>query len=163
MSDSPFLFSLCFQVTIQHPFDFFFFLSVDYGKISVRNVALDPSGNWAEICGFGEVLNPTYPGELTIHFPFSPPGDYWVLDTDYDNFASVYACTDVLGIVKIEFAWILVRDVDNISYNSINRALNAFKNQNLSTEYFQPVSQKGCTYENPSGADPCVPGRDWGN
>ena len=126
-------------------------------------MALDPSGNWAEICGFGEVLNPTYPGELTIHFPFSPPGDYWVLDTDYDNFASVYACTDVLGITKIEFAWILVRDVDSISYDSINRALNAFKTQNLSTEYFQPVAQVGCTYENPSGADPCTPGRDLGN
>merc|ERR1712086_1032133 len=76
--------------------------AMNYGKISVRNVALDPSGDWAEICGFAEVPNPSYPGELLVHFPFSPPGDYWLLDTDYDNFASVYACTDVLGIVKIE-------------------------------------------------------------
>merc|ERR1711963_47235 len=134
---------------------------MDYGKISVRNVALNPSGDFDEICGYAEVPNPTYPAELLVHFPFSPPGDYWLLDTDYENFASVYACTDILGITKIEFAWILVGDPNNVSYAAINSALNAYKSQNLTTEFFEPVSQKGCTYENPSGADPCTDG-NWG-
>ena len=37
-------------------------------------------------------------------------GDYWVIDTDYDTFASVYSCGDILGIVKIELAYILTRE-----------------------------------------------------
>jgi len=134
---------------------------MDYGKISVRNVAINPAGSFDEICGYAEVPNPAYPGELLVHFPFSPPGDYWLLDTDYENFASVYACTDVLGLLKIEFAWILVRDPYAVSFDTMNSALSAFKAQNLTTANFLPVSNEGCTFENPSGGDPCT-GGNWG-
>ena len=37
-------------------------------------------------------------------------GDYWVIDTDYDTFASVYSCSDALGLVKFEIAYILTRE-----------------------------------------------------
>ena len=36
-------------------------------------------------------------------------GDYWVIDTDYDTFASVYSCASV-GPIKIEIAYILTRE-----------------------------------------------------
>jgi hypothetical protein len=54
-------------------------------------VAISPAGSFDEICGYAEVPNPAYPGELLVHFPFSPAGDYWLLDSDYEKFASVYA------------------------------------------------------------------------
>merc|ERR1711962_1122253 len=73
---------------------------------------------------------------------FFQPGDYWLLDTDYENFASVYACTDVLGLLKIEFAWILVRDPYAVSFDTMNQALSAFKAQNLTTANFLPVSNE---------------------
>merc|ERR1712213_48082 len=134
----------------------------DDGTVGVLNRAIKPDGEtYTEICGYADVPDPSKPGELLVHFPFSPAGDYWLLDTDYENFASVYACTDVLGIIKIEFAWILVRDPNNVSYEVMNQALDAYKSQNLNTENFLPVSQQGCTYENPSGADPCT-GGGWG-
>ena len=36
-------------------------------------------------------------------------GTYWVLDTDYETWASVYSCTEIAGIIKLEFAWVLGR------------------------------------------------------
>merc|ERR1719220_345430 len=85
--------------------------------------------------------------------------DYWVLDTDYDNFASVYACVDVLGIIHIEFAWVLVRDPQNVTYELMEQALNAYKTQGLSVDNFLPVSHENCgDYENPSGAEVCSGG-----
>jgi len=134
---------------------------MDYGKVSVRNTAVTPSGGFDEICGYADVPNPSYPAELLVHFPFAPASDYWILDSDYENFTSIYTCVDVFGIIKIEFAWILVRDPNNVTYEIMNQALDAYKAQNLSTENFLPVSHEGCTYENPSGADPCT-GGGWG-
>merc|ERR1712020_619899 len=118
--------------------------AMDYGKVSVRNVDLNPAGKFDEICGYADVPDPEHPAELLVHFPFAPASDYWILETDYDKFASV-----------------LVRDPNNVTYEIMNQALNAYKSQGLSTESFLPVSHEGCTYENPSGADPCT-GGGWG-
>merc|ERR1711962_115527 len=110
--------------------------AMDYGKVSVRNVDFNPAGKFDEICGYADVPNPDYPAELLVHFPFAPASDYWILETDYDNFASVYTCVDFFGIIKAEFAWVLVRDPNNVTYEIMNQALNAYKSQGLSTEAF---------------------------
>ena len=36
--------------------------------------------------------------------------NYRVLATDYDNFAIVYDCVDILGVAKAESMWFLTRD-----------------------------------------------------
>ena len=43
---------------------------------------------------------------------YGNPGDYWVLDTDFDSFSSVYSCTEgpLDGVVKYEYAFILTRE-----------------------------------------------------
>ena len=46
---------------------------------------------------------------IQVHFGGFPTGDYWLLDTDYENYASVYSCRDVLGLFKFEYAFLLVR------------------------------------------------------
>ena len=48
-----------------------------------------------------------------VEFPGSPipPAPYWILDTDYETFAAVYACReDSDGSVIRENSWILTRD-----------------------------------------------------
>jgi hypothetical protein len=32
-----------------------------------------------------------------------------LIETDYDNYAAVYSCFDVLGLFKFEYAWLLAR------------------------------------------------------
>ena len=50
------------------------------------------------------------PGELEVNFG-GFGGPYWVLDTDYESFASVYSCLDgPIGAVKNENAFILTRE-----------------------------------------------------
>ena len=130
----------------------------DDGTVGVRNTATKPDGEtFQEICGYADVPDPSKPGELQVHFPFSPAGDYWVIDTDYESFTSIYACQDVLGLFKIEFAWILVRDLTNVPEESMKRAMEAFTSNGLATDAFEDVVQEGCTYVDPSGAEPCVP------
>ena len=124
------------------------------------------TGAFDEICGYAEIPDPSHPGELQVHFafpvPIDIPFDYWILDTDYESFASVYTCVDVIGIIRIEFAWIMVRDPQNVTYEIMNKALDAYKNQNITTSTFLPVSHENCgDYENPNGDDPCS-GGGWG-
>ena len=67
------------------------------------------------------------PGELMVYF-YGSPGDYWVLDTDFDSFSSVYSCTEGLvdGVVKYEYAFILTREKypSNETVRTSNRKCN---------------------------------------
>ena len=79
-----------------------------------------------------------------------------ILGTDYDNYASIYSCHNLLGFWKVEYAWVLARNPTNFTQEIMDTALNAFHSQNLlDTNNFVSFSQEGCTYENPSGAEPC--------
>ena len=60
--------------------------------------------------------DPALPGELCVYFvqgevTFPGCGLYWILDTDYENYASVYSCVDgdILGVRSV-FAWLLTRE-----------------------------------------------------
>jgi hypothetical protein len=44
-----------------------------------------------------------------VTFPLKPPGSYNLLDTDYDNFAAIYSCSNVPGLGKFEYGWVLTR------------------------------------------------------
>ncbi|KAM6919224.1 apolipoprotein D-like [Xenentodon cancila] len=78
------------------------------GVVGVLNRELLPSGVVSEITGTA-TNSPLEPAKLMVSFfENSPPSPYWVLSTDYDNYALVYSCTD-LGVLHKDFAWILSR------------------------------------------------------
>ena len=68
-------------------------------------------GTFDEACGWAAQADPEGPpGELEVNFG-GFGGPYWVIDTDYESFASVYSCLDgPIGAVKNENAFILTRD-----------------------------------------------------
>ena len=82
--------------------------SFDNGTMSVYNIGSGPLGFKTEICGWAEQADPeSAPGDLIVYI-FGNPGDYWILDTDYESFSSVYSCNDD---TRIEHASILTREI----------------------------------------------------
>jgi len=84
-----------------------------YGQTEGRTDAI--SVYWTGTLGNGALTyksDSLYIGDLTIgEFIFENPDYpieyYWILDTDYDNFAIIYSCFEFEG--TIEYAWILSR------------------------------------------------------
>ena len=81
----------------------------------IRPDSSDPTGT----CGWAQPVDPQNPtGELSVYFATYPEGSpYWVLDTDYETFASGYACTNITldhpgeaWHLHRQSAWILTRD-----------------------------------------------------
>jgi len=145
-------------------------------NITVRNVAINPQNKFDEICGYalhpsGFIPDPNlHTGFLIVTFPPpAQPGDYHLLDTDYDNFASVWSCATFtipgVGQMIEKNAWILVRDPANVSPEIMGKAFAAFTNEGLDVSGFKDVSQDGCTYQDPEGGAPCSGGAwndgDW--
>ena len=58
-------------------------------------------------------------------FWFSPNADYRVMDTDYENYALVYACNDIF-LGKVDLVWILTRS-QNPEQKYIDQALATLK------------------------------------
>ena len=56
---------------------------------------------------------------------FSPNADYRVMDTDYENYALVYACNDIF-LGKVDLVWILTR-AQNPDQKYIQQALATLK------------------------------------
>ena len=123
-------------------------------------MAVQPDGaTFVQLCGYADVPDSTKPGELNVHFPFAPTGDYWqywVLDTDYDNYTSVYSCRDIPRIGKFEFTWILVRNPEKLTSEIKDRALETFISRGIEINSFVETSQENCAYEDPSGAPLCT-------
>ncbi|KAM4557129.1 apolipoprotein D-like [Fundulus diaphanus] len=78
------------------------------GVVGVLNRELLANGTVNEITGIAKP-DPAEPAKLLVYFfENSPPAPYWVLSTDYDNYALVYSCTD-LSALHADFVWILSR------------------------------------------------------
>ncbi|XP_076445787.1 apolipoprotein D-like [Babylonia areolata] len=102
------------------------------------------------ILAIGEavVLDPKRPGELKVTFPQSPASlnddspNYFVVDTDYENFAVVFSCTDFF-IGNFQFAWILTRGqgVRPANLESIYKTL---REAGINTKNFITVRHTDC-------------------
>ncbi|OQV19625.1 putative Apolipoprotein D [Hypsibius exemplaris] len=80
--------------------------------VEVVNTATANNGSIISIKGVAYVPDPAAPAKFLVLFPRSSiPIPYWVLDTDYTNYAVVYSCINPQGNATIaqEFAWVLSR------------------------------------------------------
>lgn len=89
------------------------------GTVAVHNTQFDPSSGEVN----GAYATATFDGAQgkVSFFWYAPPGDYRVLDTDYDNYAIVYSC-DTFYVAKTEYIWVLTRAQfpdDQIIYNAL--------------------------------------------
>ncbi|XP_072543146.1 apolipoprotein Da, duplicate 2 [Salminus brasiliensis] len=80
------------------------------GVVLVLNQELLADGTVSSIKGTAKPKDPSEPAKLEVSFfEGVPPGNYWVLSSDYETFSLVYGCTNYLELFHVEFAWILSR------------------------------------------------------
>ncbi|KAG6455295.1 hypothetical protein O3G_MSEX009121 [Manduca sexta] len=88
-------------------------------------------------------------GKLSVTFPHtSVPFEYWILDTDYDDYALVYGCVDVSNTRRRIWSWKLSR-TNSLSENAtaaINKVVRSV--QVLNNRYYERInrSNAGCFY-----------------
>ncbi|XP_026333313.1 uncharacterized protein LOC113240270 [Hyposmocoma kahamanoa] len=99
------------------------------------------------IKGTAVVVSPDGSAKLNVTFPIRGTDDtitspYWVLATDYENFALVYSCYEIDEEYKRVNSWKLSRQqagLTNESNTIINDVINSVPV--LRQEYYQPMSQ----------------------
>jgi len=112
--------------------------------ILVNNSARTGSVNADTYSVIGDAYapNPSEPAKLIVSF--GSPAPLWILETDYVTYSIAFSCTEVLGAVPIQFAWIISRDAnfaDTPLFEKVrDRALSYYK----LPDYFERSVQKGC-------------------
>lgn len=89
-------------------------------------------------------------GKLLVRFPLSPEGNYWVIGTDYDNYAIVWSCTDILpGILStnMQFLWILARS-PHLSDDKMTEVKDILQNAKLDRSSLRKTIQDQCPWSN---------------
>jgi len=118
---------------------------ISEGLVSVRNTAYLANGAVTDISGTATEPFPDQPGYLEVKFPYRPPADYRVLDTDYTTFTSIYSCTNV-GPLKFEFGWVLSR-TNTLSDSQLEHALSAFTKEGIdATKLVTSYQSDDCKY-----------------
>nr|AYV89199.1 apolipo D [Tetranychus evansi] len=88
------------------------YLAKPDGTIGVVNHGLSKWGQKVNVEGSGRVADRSRPSYLKVAFKYSPEAPYWIADTDYNNYAVVVSCSDVLGVFRVDSIWILSRTRD---------------------------------------------------
>ncbi|XP_038206910.1 uncharacterized protein LOC119828739 [Zerene cesonia] len=98
-------------------------------------------------------------GKLFVTFPNSPePGNYWILDTDYDSFSLVYSCRNLENNRRRVFSWKLSRSreftaADNNRMDAVIDSINV-----LNSRYYNNVdhSDSACFYYPEADGKPLI-------
>ncbi|XP_077998582.1 apolipoprotein D-like [Glandiceps talaboti] len=117
----------------------------DNGHVRVQNEGINELlGTTTAIVGDAYAPDPRVPEQLKIKFFWwQPPGDYWVLRTDYESYAVVYTCTDYFGLSRVEFAWILSRE-RTLDEDTLASIVTDIESMGIDVSYFVPTDQTEC-------------------
>ncbi|XP_041970035.1 uncharacterized protein LOC121726651 [Aricia agestis] len=120
----------------------------EQGSVDVYNTQVI-SQNLDTVNGNAVLATTDGSGKLLVTFPDAPfASEYWILDTDYDNFALVYSCFNVNSEERRVWSWKLSRttSLSTESQNAINAAVDSINV--LNDRYYERIdhSDDACFY-----------------
>ncbi|CAL4173519.1 unnamed protein product [Meganyctiphanes norvegica] len=116
------------------------------GYVEVHNVARKTNGERDEIIG---QAHSTRPGVLLVEFFGHIPAEYHILETDYENFASVYNCVNLPFNQKVEYAWLLSRR-PILEQEYVDQGLQVLADNDIDVSLFHDTHQgDDCDYFSP--------------
>nr|AYV99614.1 venom polypeptide [Dolopus genitalis] len=114
------------------------------GTVSISNKAFNIIfQKWDEIIGTGTVVDS---GKLKVKFTtgiIKTAADYWILGTDYTNYAVVYSCSENFKFIKGQKVWILTREI-HPSKEVVENALRVLDKHDLTRDLLQKSYQTNC-------------------
>ncbi|XP_070946716.1 apolipoprotein D isoform X1 [Macaca nemestrina] len=114
------------------------------GKIKVLNQELRADGTVNQIEGEASPVNITEPAKLEVKFFwFMPSAPYWVLATDYENYALVYSCVSVINLFRVDYAWILARN-RHLPSETVDFLKNILTSNNIDVKKMTVTDQENC-------------------
>ncbi|XP_003926237.1 apolipoprotein D [Saimiri boliviensis] len=117
---------------------------MDNGNIKVLNRELRYDGTVNQIEGEATQVNLTEPAKLAVKFFWlMPSAPYWVLATDYENYALVYSCTDFIQLFHVDFAWILGRN-SYLPPETVDSLKNILTSNNIPVDKMTVTDQMNC-------------------
>ncbi|KAM3958993.1 apolipoprotein D [Aphomia sociella] len=124
----------------------------DDGTLAVVNKQLSSfTGIQSEIDGEATQISRSDEGKLSVRFPSLPvnvAAPYWVVDTDYDNYAIIWSCND-FGLFHTRNSWIMTRD-RNPQLFVMEKVYKSLDKNNINRAYFLRTDQSNCSDDNDS-------------
>ncbi|PSN36978.1 Apolipoprotein D [Blattella germanica] len=116
------------------------------GRINIVNRQTSSlTGIRSTIEGQVRTVGRTDDSKLSVKFPSLPvlvDAPYWVIGTDYDNYAVVWSCSN-FGLFSTRNAWILTRS-KTPSLDIMEKAYSVVDKHGISRAYFIRTDQKNC-------------------
>ncbi|XP_062833648.1 apolipoprotein D isoform X1 [Anolis carolinensis] len=114
------------------------------GKVKVVNKEIHMDGTLNEIEGEAFHVNLQEPAKLHVKFNwFMPAAPYWVISTDYDNYALVYSCTNFMWLFHVDYAWIMSRTPE-LHPETVDHLKNILQSYDINTARMRPTDQTDC-------------------
>ncbi|KAG9340082.1 hypothetical protein JZ751_022002 [Albula glossodonta] len=114
------------------------------GVVKVVNAELLSDGILNAIEGTARVKNASEPAILEVNFFEGTPGaPYWVVSTDYENYSLIYSCTNYLGFLYVDFAWIMSR-ARTLPEATVTELLGKLTSSGISVKRMTVTDQTGC-------------------
>merc|ERR1711860_63862 len=116
-------------------------------SIIVENDGINKNtGKATYVKGKAAAPDSNVPAKLVVTFPTASrfaKGNYWVIDTDYENYSVVYSCNDI-KLAHADIVWILSRDRKGLPEETTKKIYAKLESQGISTSLLGPIDQTNC-------------------
>ncbi|XP_042315576.1 apolipoprotein D isoform X2 [Sceloporus undulatus] len=117
------------------------------GKVKVVNKEVHMDGTINEIEGEAFQGDHQEPAKLHVKFNwYMPAAPYWVISTDYENYALVYSCTSFLRLFHVDYAWIMSRTPE-LHPETVDHLKSILQSYEIDTARMRPTDQVNCPPE----------------